>query len=96
MSIEKMSNPGCGIGFALGVPTTVGIAATATYIPATGQYAMVGVTGVNISAITTSGGTTGTWVVLAAGSGTPFFFADGGAVQIVNTTTSVNVTLIQY
>jgi hypothetical protein len=97
MSLNKLINPGFGIGTAFGTPTTVAVDATSTvaitgsaYV--TGQYHMSANVGVNLTAVSTSNGVTGTYTILRGSGGV--FLNDNASWTLVNTTTSVNVVLI--
>ncbi len=98
MSGQKMVVPGFGIGTFYGTPTTIALDSTKTTtltgtVLVANNYQVAGlVTGVNISAVSTSNGVTGTYILL---NGTPGDFThDGASNVLINTTTSVNVVFI--
>ncbi|HLZ34257.1 MAG TPA: hypothetical protein VKP13_09575 [Nitrospira sp.] len=97
MSVNKISNPGFGPGSALGTPVTYGIAASSTVTITAGQYqVLIPLTaGSLIAGVSNSNGITATYTIIP-GSGYGYFMADGGAVQGINTTTTVSMVFIQY
>lgn len=96
MSTNKMVVQGFGTGAAYGTPTTIGLAPTSTLSITSslvGMYAVTGLaTGVNLSAVSTANGVTGTYQVLNGAPG--FAWLDGVSNFAVNTTTSVTLVLI--
>lgn len=101
MSVNKILNPGFGIGAAYGTPVTVALAPTATVTLTSavslntygGQFMATGiVAGTQLKAVSTDNGVTGTYSVLDGAPG--FVVMDNTSFRLVNTTTSVNVTLI--
>ena len=101
MSVNKVINPGFGIGGAFGTPTTVAVAPTSTVTltgtayPA-GQYFVAGLSaGLSITGDSTTNGVTATFYFVNGGATNGGFFVnDNSSFQIVSTTTSVNVVLI--
>ena len=77
MSVNKIINPGFGIGNAYGTPINATVAGNTITFTSTagantylGQFFVTGVTaGVNINAVSTSNGVTGTYAVLNGASG---------------------------
>ena len=102
MSDQKLIVPGFGIGTVFGVPTTVGLAptstlsiantATTTVVPRGFCMATGIVTGVQLQAVSTTNGVTGTWNILNGAPGA--FFNGGSTMQLVNTTTSATIVFI--
>lgn len=92
MSQNKISNPGFGIGSALGTPVTIGLPASSTVTITAGQYQLLQplTTGSFIAGVSTSNGVTATYTIVPAGTG-GMFFADGGGIVGINSTTTVSI-----
>ena len=103
MSINKFGPAGFGVGAFFGTPITIAVAPTTTigitgtaYVA--GQQYLMGnqvsgaLTGVQLQAVTTSGGVTGTYTIFSGTGG--HFYNDNASFQIVNTTTTFNICLI--
>lgn len=104
MSSQKIINPGFGIGSAYGTPLTVAVAqtstvaltsnSTTTVIP-TGWSIIAGgmAAGISIVGVSTTNGVTGTWTIMSGATAGPIW-SDGASLSVVNTTTSVALTVI--
>ena len=91
MSVNKILNPGFGVGSAYGTPTTTSVTGTLT-VPL-GQWMVAGLTaaattGVFIQAVSTSNSVTGTWGLSQANQGC-FVVSDGSSIGAVGTATIV-------
>lgn len=94
--VNKLINPGFGIGSYHGLPVTAAVAETSTLTLTgsaypTGMTLMAGVAGINLVAGSAANGYTATFTVFPGTGG--YFMNDGSSYRIVNTTTSVNVLL---
>lgn len=95
MSINAIINPGFGIGAFYGTPTTIALAETSTLSITSalvGQFMVSSALGVNVTALSTSNGVTGTYTIL---TGCGVTVLDGTSCRLVNTTTSVGVCFIK-
>ena len=94
--VNKLINPGFGIGSYHGLPVTASVDSTST-VTLTGSAYPTGMTlmaanlGVNLAAGSAANGYTATANIFLGGGG--FFMNDGASYRLVNTTTSVNVLL---
>jgi len=99
MSVNKILNPGFGIGNAYGTPFNVTVAGntitlTSTASTYTGQFYMTGVTaGVNVNAQSTSNGVTGTYAVLSGAAGIVVMDNTSFNIQSAATATIVLIPL---
>jgi len=88
MSVNKILNPGFGVGQAFGTPTTISITGTSTL--SSGQWFVAsnvaGTVGVQIQMSSTSNGVTGTWTIGQMNDG-GFVVSDGTSVQMIGTAT---------
>ena len=94
--VNKIINPGFGIGSYHGLPITASVDSTSTVTLTgtaypTGMSLMSSNTGVNLVAGSAANGYTATFTVFSGQGG--FFMNDGSSYRIVNTTTSVNVLI---
>lgn len=94
--VNKLINPGFGIGSYHGLPVTAAVAETSTLTLTgasypTGMTIMAANAGVNLVAGSAANGYTATFTLFSGNGG--FFMNDGASYRIVNTTTSVNVLL---
>lgn len=93
--VNKIINPGFGVGSYFGTAVTVALAETST-TTLTGSSYPTGMTilsaarGVNVNAGSAANGITETVTIL---EGYGFFMNDGASCRLVNTTTSVTVRL---
>ena len=99
MSVQKIINPGFGIGAALGTPTTLTVGATTT-VNLTSANSPIGVmmssgmvAGQTLAYYSTTNGVTASWTV-GVGAVWPTVWNDGGSLQVISTTTAANITLI--
>jgi hypothetical protein len=95
--VNKLINPGFGIGSYHGLPVTAAVAETSTLTLTgasypTGMTIMAANTGLSLVAGSAANGYTATFTLFGSGQG-GFFMNDGASYRIVNTTTSVNVLL---
>lgn len=97
MSMQKIINPGFGVGSFFGVPTTVAVAETST-VTLTGTAYVTGgqmlsgmAAGVNLVWGSASNGITQTSIIMVGTGG--WFVNDNASFRITNTTTSVQVFL---
>lgn len=93
---QKMIVTGFGVGTVYGTPVTIGLAPTSTLSITSslvGVYQVTGLaTGVQLKAVSTSNGVTGTFSLLDGAPGRAFL--DGVSAFLVNTTTSVTIVAI--
>ena len=102
MSWDKSIVTGFGIGSVYGTPTTVALDSTSTVslantttstVVPSGPALVTGIAaGVQLKAVSTSNGVTGTYSILSGAPGQ--VFNDGASLSLVNTTTSVSVVFI--